>query len=465
MGNLYALATRVHVLLGPPFADTDITKSDPATIKNAISRLLPRIEDEMRRFSCTPIDVVNHNPGFDIDDEDIYLAFNIARRPWWTRIWVLQEACLAHRPLQLQFGPATFSLDDVFTVLEACDGFFYRRAPRHLSLIKGFAPPFTFQATIEQHQSLPSEVSPVDRLLLMLESTSGQYEAREPRDRVIALLGMLPDLPEKRRIVSYTTPLDEFFRDLAVYLVKSTGSLSILRFCPPKSNTLPSWVPDWAGSQIKRAAPTPSSIRKFKLSTCQKQLLVHAIPVGLVKLSYELGTMHDRTPKGMRSELLRIEGKIREVAELQGSPSGAVPAFRKMILQSGMNLTDADRGLDVALLSLFFADSDWPEQRAMLGDKGHVADRVEGFVRDFLAVKRILVVTSLRWVGSLTNPEVHVDGDHVYILPDSLQTFVLQKQHENQYRIVNRLNVAGSADTPDGSMQTFDFSVEEITIV
>jgi hypothetical protein len=459
MGNLYAAATRVHVWLGPP-TGTDAWGLDPAMLKDAIPRLLPMIEHEMRRFGCGAHDIAQRNPNFHLNSGEIQWTLNIACRSWWKRMWVLQEACLAPTPVELQLGPTSFSFNRYYFLLLACIGLFEKQSaslgiPRVLD-------PLHFRAAMGRHRSLPSEMPPAYQLLLLLQSTSGQYESSEPRDRVLGLLGMLSDRTETRKIVSYTTPLAQFFRDVALYLLTATGSLSILWFCPPKINTLPSWVPDWTSVVLVNIPSTVSEDSWFSLSTCQRQLLIRAVPGGVVTLSYKMGDMKGRPLEQMRYELRELERKIREATEPQGDPSSIIKTIGKMIIRYQWDFNGEDVTLLSMALSVLIGDSEWPGQLAEVGITTHFAARVEAAVRRLQYA--ILVVTSTGLAGILHGSQVHADGSHVYVPPDSPLALVLRKRNEHQYCIVNTLHMDGYIDTADGSLLKSS-SLEEITLV
>jgi hypothetical protein len=178
-----------------------------------------------------------------------FRAFSANGNPWWSRIWTVQEALIpisAH----LQWGSCSVSWDDV------------QRAALHLCLeehVDRFSE--DVQYAISQYEGLlPHFLYPVRGLQ---RSANGEAplkllmrwryrKATDPRDKIYALLGLLPPeaLPSARHC-DYSIPLHALFRNVTLDLLREEQNLRPLIAASEMSHVtphLPSWAIDFACS-------------------------------------------------------------------------------------------------------------------------------------------------------------------------------------------------------------------------
>jgi hypothetical protein len=86
--------------------------------------------------------------------------------------------------------------------------------------------------------------------------------------------------------------------------------------------------------------------------------------------------MQDQTLDTTLGELRRLERKIRDATEPQGSPSSTILALSKMIVWRGGTFEDEETPLVLSLLSSLIGDSEWPGQYAESDPTGHLAERI-----------------------------------------------------------------------------------------
>ncbi|KAI1764554.1 hypothetical protein GGR53DRAFT_493438 [Hypoxylon sp. FL1150] len=168
----------------------------------------------------------------------------LAIRPYWKRLWIIQEVFLANSTSKIYFG-------------------------------NWFSKPWTFFKTIEIMQSdyrLISNVYPemndnfnlafvnVQPLLILYSSqnfsdilvllnAARRAKQADIKDKVYGLLGLMDE-----HIRAYVTPdyhqsAAEVYRNFAVAVIKATGKLNIIYQTSTSSERalqVPSWVPDWA---------------------------------------------------------------------------------------------------------------------------------------------------------------------------------------------------------------------------
>jgi hypothetical protein len=190
-------------------------------------------------------------------------------RPWWGRIWVLQEITLPEN--------AEFLLGS-------------KRIPRHrcsaalrayCALRDVLAMSFANQPLSLTHYQLEivRELFQIRPTLMLSSWNIYRYsrfplaallratcvgsinlnrhgphhlESTEPRDKIFALLGLAADREELERLgvfPDYSKSCKEIYTTAMVALLQQ-GHMSLLSFCqtPKIQSNLPSWVPDWSRS-------------------------------------------------------------------------------------------------------------------------------------------------------------------------------------------------------------------------
>ncbi|KAH8165119.1 hypothetical protein CIB48_g3122 [Xylaria polymorpha] len=179
----------------------------------------------------------------------------LLRRPWWYRIWIVQETSKS-RAIDVYFGGQIID----WKIL--CGG-----AEEYLSLHwKQVALPesstYQLRALFEAQRLKASH--PNGKNLLSLLHRYRWFEATNPRDKVYGILGLArkglgdPGIPK----VDPNYKIDTFicYRDVTLEIMRASGNLDILQLCPrpvclPTLNSqthdsqrlsLPSWIPDFS---------------------------------------------------------------------------------------------------------------------------------------------------------------------------------------------------------------------------
>ena len=173
-------------------------------------------------------------------------------RPYFWRVWVLQEIALAKQAILICGGKsiawrvlAGRKLVDTHSNLR----------PAHL-----LSKPNILRAleTFQSHHggcltSLPPALGfqnptlrDVAQLLPLLEIASF-CDASDPRDKVYALLGLVTGLEPLGFIPDYTETVEDVYVDIAVLLARECGPMALLTkaVCRPSISRRRPWVPDW----------------------------------------------------------------------------------------------------------------------------------------------------------------------------------------------------------------------------
>lgn len=205
------------------------------------------------------------------DDVDGALVDGIQKvftRPWWGRVWVLQEIALSDE-VEIFCGSKKISR-------RRCTAFINAHYAFRNAILQRFNNgrlPTMLQARIFlaafHHRPLimlsswriyKLESFPLAALLRMTcvgsknprVHGSHHLESTNPRDKIFALLGLAADKEELRRMgifPDYSKSKEDVYATTMVALLQQ-GHLSLLSLCEISKtpSCLPSWVPDWSRS-------------------------------------------------------------------------------------------------------------------------------------------------------------------------------------------------------------------------
>lgn len=236
MGFIYSNARKVVIYLGD---ETENVKGGMALMKAAI----PSFEYASRTGTSQAV------------SWDWSPAFNLLRRPWFQRTWIIQEAVLAHNPL-LVCGHETLTWEEL---LSCCGSDMFRElAPRHDVEVEQAlrAMDMIKHGRHERHTKLvgrrkhKKKYVPDFRLLSTLYETRG-FKCEDQRDKVYAILSMVTNVgPEDEALMpNNKDSVEEVFKTVAMWDVTKNESFELLSYCSKqegKHPSLPSWVPDFS---------------------------------------------------------------------------------------------------------------------------------------------------------------------------------------------------------------------------
>ena len=173
----------------------------------------------------------------------------IIQRPWFTRVWVVQEVVLAKDSIVLcgkhkvPWAAVTFAAQ--------CMG--HADLPQELGGVL-WIDILNIHDVNEVYTSQDGMTGPVgfaSYLCLLLKATINA-QATDPRDKFYGLYGIATtysgaDVPEELG-VDYELPVATVHRDIMRYLMEKRNSLDvmIIHNCTARLEGLPSWVPDWS---------------------------------------------------------------------------------------------------------------------------------------------------------------------------------------------------------------------------
>lgn len=192
------------------------------------------------------------DPAFELQPQVWIALKHLRARPWWSRMWVVQETLLAKRVrfyCGLQFADREHfaRLHEIATSYQQVAKLEKRLEIMSLSIASPF---FSILDDWEYHRKIIAEDrQSVSNLIRVLHDC----HCKDPRDRIFALLGMCKELDRQVIKIDYGVSLrwlmlifckyelleQEFFMPLR--LLQSTST--------KKDPMLPSWVPDYTDAE------------------------------------------------------------------------------------------------------------------------------------------------------------------------------------------------------------------------
>ncbi|KAH4059143.1 hypothetical protein HBI24_242860 [Parastagonospora nodorum] len=159
----------------------------------------------------------------------------LIQRPWFRRIWVLQEVS-GNPSLAVMCGSARISMG----ALEAC-----LYGYRNFRVIEDVVP---LPIRLWSRQRLEVEGSIATIHLWHQLVLSRTYLATDPRDKVFALRSLLPKELRSSMdyLIDYTASTEQIFIKTAMCLLPRIGLHLLITGRHPHSLSMPSWIPDFS---------------------------------------------------------------------------------------------------------------------------------------------------------------------------------------------------------------------------
>ena len=254
MKTIYGRASQVRVWLG----EDDKNSLEAVTLICKICNLMleGRIEYAGLRSPKVPfIPEVLQKLDLPQKDHSSWISlFKLVGRPYFSRIWILQEIVLARDSVKITCGRYTITwkslkcaiiwLIPVVRTILAWD--LLKQLGTNISL--GLKTMVIIDYLAKQPRNL------VDILDLSRSLQSG-----DPRDKIIAVLGLVStnDQVLSAIDINYKQPVADFYRDVTGTIIIKTQSLKLLELfqgCSQrKVDMLPSWVPDFSTRETRRS--------------------------------------------------------------------------------------------------------------------------------------------------------------------------------------------------------------------
>lgn len=225
MGDIFRLAYRVVVWLGDSTPDgssgraVDILRylgDQIEATKGLVDLRSPGAREPLWYNFTIPL---------QYDECDLHAIRQLLERPWFDRLWIFQEICLANHRAVVQCGRDYISWCSL------------RRAIMNLNVrkeVKAVIP----RALSELRKELAFSQSRLDLSVALLITASAKCSIIH--DRIFSILGLLhPAVVELIR-ADYTLPIEEIFQDVCLARMETTGLIDFLGHCEGVEHSLPS---------------------------------------------------------------------------------------------------------------------------------------------------------------------------------------------------------------------------------
>ncbi|PKS09820.1 hypothetical protein jhhlp_004443 [Lomentospora prolificans] len=256
MGDIYSGSRRVVIFLGERTAD----------VAGAFS-ILKKVNWKLSTSTRFTTLFHRHTDRDALSDvcEDWSPVFNLLRRPWFQRTWIIQEAVLAREPV-LACGSETIPWNlfagcctsdefhelapdndpEVRWGLAAVDTITHGRRECHTKYVRN-----------PRNRKRRIKYTPDFRLVGTLYETR-RFQCKDKRDKVFGVLSMVTNVgPEDEELKpNHRASVEEVFEAVAKWDIKKNESFELFSYCSRKESirpVLPSWVPDF--SNIDEAYP------------------------------------------------------------------------------------------------------------------------------------------------------------------------------------------------------------------
>lgn len=266
-------------------------------------------------------------------------------RPWFQRMWVIQES-VVNIITEITCGRAAVPWFAFLWAVDSCAPLL--RLPvhagpvtiHHMANVTALSTCFTLARSWRHTNPLPDEIGHC--IVKILFALDGKFDSTDPRDRLYAILGLIPGASESLAAaglpVDYSRSAADVFRQLAVYLITQRRSLDILaaygadqdfRLADGFAN-LPSWVPDWGNAPCNTFRPLLQSrlddetyrgdrVCEFRFSNDSRTLFLRGAALGeiatcgeMISLDSPVLVMAEQEDRALRlkEQFRRWEGQI-----------------------------------------------------------------------------------------------------------------------------------------------------------
>ncbi|KAF9880605.1 heterokaryon incompatibility protein [Colletotrichum karsti] len=268
MGRIYSSARRVLIWLGP---------EDDASVDalHQLSLLGSTLKDLKTRPDYGPsicqafVKTILECSGTSFNFTHIHTLF---QRPWWTRVWVIQEALLA-KEAYVMVGDHAKDWSDIHSAWSAFEWMilYVDTDPKYKQVYDVLNEVYFKIAHFTQGSSSKDGGTQSTSLYdaVFLSAFGGAIQSTDPRDRVYGLLGLLSEKDRARIPVDYSKnmTLEKLLFFVTKVLVEDHGpDIMSYRRPTPLSGATPSWTVDWTAKMIATIGGFNSGSHKYNAS-------------------------------------------------------------------------------------------------------------------------------------------------------------------------------------------------------
>jgi hypothetical protein len=254
MKDIYQQAHTVLAWIGTDLVHGDLVQS-----------LINEVEDVVQ--DVDPTSPSTHKLLYDFvqgipsryDDSVWKGVVDLMSRPYWGRLWIIQEILLANPKIGLCFDNRYCPISSWFLLFSAFQSAFWSHVmPKVEDLFSSQPDSDLAFSTLQRNFTQIGRLVTLDQYkytgspwpsLIMLLSTGQHAEQMEPKDKVYALLGLMDPAIQDLVTPNYHATELQIYRDFVRSATKVTRKLNII-FQGASQNAgsegFPSWLPDWS---------------------------------------------------------------------------------------------------------------------------------------------------------------------------------------------------------------------------
>ena len=225
------------------------------------------------------------------------------KRPWFERIWVIQEVSLANM-IDIHIGTYVLTWSIFVQALQWCDED-NEHAKRSMMKPESL---FNNACHLRNNWARRKFHGKAIGLEYLLQSFS-HWKAEKTVDKVYALMGLSEahDAPDLR--IDYALSVPQVFSRVVRFFVNRDKRLSILGQCdnPPQCHDLPSWVPDWTPDRVYRQKISEQYRKRGSAQVIVRPDPVSGLPLILVPTNLALPPSGYGTWQQSREEFIPEE--------------------------------------------------------------------------------------------------------------------------------------------------------------
>ncbi len=262
MRQIYEDASEAIIWLGVDSRDSDLAIDTLAQISTELDRTTPLNELILAPNSCA---FKALKQSGEIKPEILSPINRLFKRPYFTRVWVVQEVFASKGAMTLKCGTRSAPLEAIMRA-GICFANHHTRKLEALGVSQSLRRAITETNLWIGRQEYLAQ--PWESRLLKHVWTYRQRDCSDPRDRIFAFLGISTDHQEYP-MSDYTKSINQIYAEYAAYFIRVERSLRILSLCTldTRMREVPSWAPDWT---INFAACPPRSLTQWYAPGLQK---------------------------------------------------------------------------------------------------------------------------------------------------------------------------------------------------
>ncbi len=232
MADIYRLARRVVIWLGPALTDSSLAMSTLAHLGAQVEVSINQVR--FRSPTATEPEWYHSSHPLPYSPETWVALLAFVQRPWFERLWVWQEAALSNSQAVVVCGHDQTPWHQIRV---ACICLFAKQTLPH--------PALRERLHSLQTVTMAASALGVYQLLFLVRHRL----CSDPRDKVYGILGMASPGFASRIVPRYTQPIHQVYQDAFLAYLDLTGRLDLLTNCNAAdrlmlTQEMPSWVPD-----------------------------------------------------------------------------------------------------------------------------------------------------------------------------------------------------------------------------